>query len=178
MTAGARIWSNELIARLGALRGPPTFCRYAIAVVIGMLSSWATVFPLPASKSSPRRQTGIGQSFTRVLSLHCQICAVRAKRHYQKAAWRNKRLSPPRGTKRIGAAHFGIQTSSNKQVTLVRRCSKFLFLRVLYCTESACLGIPLPGLKEKTKMVRSSQRASLFIVLFLAACGFVGMVFA
>ena len=27
-------------------------------------------------------------------------------------------------------------------------------------------------------MVRSSQRASLFIVLFLAACGFLGMVFA
>src|SRR5436309_1723295 len=30
----------------------------------------------------------------------------------------------------------------------------------------------------KTTMVRSSQRASLFIVLFLAACGFLGVVFA
>src|SRR5262250_3160384 len=36
----------------------------------------------------------------------------------------------------------------------------------------------MPGLKEKTTMVRSSQRASLFVVLFLAACGFLGMVFA
>jgi carboxyl-terminal processing protease len=36
----------------------------------------------------------------------------------------------------------------------------------------------MPGLKENNEMVRSSQRASLLIVSFLAACGFLGMVFA